>query len=376
MISPKHFFDTLTKNGFHDYVGVPDSLLKNFCSYITDHASSHIISTNEGSALAYASGQYLKNNYPSVVYLQNSGFGNLINPLLSLNDEKVYSIPALLIIGWRGEPGVSDEPQHIKQGEIMIQLLNSLNLDYCVMDSNSSATDIVQMAANYLKDKKKPFAILVKKNTFSSYVCKSQVSFIKNFDSLPLREEILDALIKNIDNKSLFITTTGYCSREIYELRETLNQSHSRDFMTVGSMGHVLSIAHGICSKEKNKKVFCIDGDGSLLMHMGALSLNHILKPKNLFHILINNGSHDSVGGQDTNAFSVDFARLSKALGYKQYFSSISIQDINDQAPDIICAEGPIFWEILSKKGSRENLGRPKSTPKENLKEFIDNINV
>ena len=373
MISPKDFFIELKKNNFLSYVGVPDSLLKSFCAYVHDHSHNHIIANNEGTALAVATGQYLKSKQPSVVYLQNSGIGNLINPLLSLNDKEVYSLPALILIGWRGEPGVKDEPQHIKQGRVMESLLKSIDVDYEIMDKNSDHKSIVNNASNFIKKYKKPYVILIKKNTFTEYKLLKNDDDFKN-DDYPKREDILKKLIQLFDKKTLFISTTGVCSRELFEIRETLKDPHSNDFLTVGSMGHVSAIAQGICSFEKEKKIVCLDGDGSLIMHLGSLSLNFNVGAKNLIHIVINNSAHDSVGGQPTVANKINFNFLSKALGFNKYFESKSLSEVEVAFQNISKSSGPILWQILSKKGFRKDLGRPTISPVDNLNDFMINL--
>ena len=373
MIEAKKFFEELLKKNFKSYIGVPDSLLKYFCAYVQDNAENHIIANNEGTALALAAGQYLKTKSPSIVYLQNSGFGNLINPVLSLNDREVYALPVLLLIGWRGEPGINDEPQHIKQGRIMEPLLKTIGLEYTLMDKNSSLSSIVSNAYDFIRKNKKPYAILIKKNTFDKYLLKnkSDESF---YHDHPKREKILKNLIELFDKKTHFITTTGVCSRELFELRENLKQEHSRDLLTVGSMGHVLAIAQGICSIEKNKRIVCIDGDGSVLMHLGSLSLNHNINAKNLVHIMINNGAHDSVGGQPTIAKKINFMLLAESLGYKYFFSSKSIVELKRSYKKIQNLNGPIFWEIFSSKGFRKDLARPTIPPINNVKDFMKNL--
>jgi phosphonopyruvate decarboxylase len=373
MISPKDFYNELKKNNFVSYVGVPDSLLKSFCAYVQDHSNNHIIASNEGTALAVATGQYLKSKQPSVVYLQNSGIGNLINPLLSLNDQEVYSLPTLILIGWRGEPGVKDEPQHIKQGRVMEDLLKSIEVDYEIMDKDSCYQSIVNSASKFIEKYKKPYVILIKKNTFSEYKLLKNDDGFKNKD-FPKREDVLKKLLQLFDKKTLFISTTGVCSRELFEIREALKDSHSNDFLTVGSMGHVSGIAQGICTLEKEKKIVCLDGDGSLIMHLGSLSLNFNVNAKNLIHIVINNSAHDSVGGQPTVADKINFNHLSKAMGFKQYFETKSISEVETKFQNIIKSPGPILWQIFSQKGFRKDLGRPTILPKDNVNDFMNNL--
>ena len=304
---------------------MPDSLLKELCLCIDQKTSkeNHIITANEGNAIAIASGSFLASNSIPLVYMQNSGLGNAVNPLLSLCDSQVYSIPMLLLIGWRGEPGVKDEPQHIKQGRIQTDLLNTLGIPYIILSKNektfkSKVSDILKIANN----ESKPVAILVKKNTFEKFDSKSALES----DSLELsREEALEIILNQIDNKSIIVSTTGKTSREIFEIRKKNNQLHYQDFLTVGSMGHCTSIGLGIAlEKKKNEKVFVIDGDGALLMHMGSLTNVVSIKPKNFFHILINNKVHESVGGQSTAAKNIDLSNVIKGIGYPHQFLALS----------------------------------------------------
>lgn len=373
MIEPKDFFDELKRNNFTRYVGVPDSLLKSFCGYVHDHASDHIITSNEGTAIAVATGQYLKSKMPSVVYLQNSGIGNCVNPLLSLNDEAVYSLPVLLLIGWRGEPGVKDEPQHSKQGLIMEPLLKSIGLQYSLLDHASSVKQIVGDAAKYINLYKKPFAILVRKNTFSDYKI---VSNEDNFSDqgYPSRENILKTILKSFGDKTLFISSTGVTSRELFEIRESFGQGHEKDFLTVGSMGHASAIAQGLCSVERTEKIICVDGDGSVLMHLGSLSLNFNVCAKNYTHILINNSCHDSVGGQPTVASKINFDGLAKSLGYSNYFEAKSLDEVKIACDHLENIDGPNFFHIYSQKGYRKDLGRPTILPKDNVRDFMKNL--
>jgi phosphonopyruvate decarboxylase len=368
MIEPHFFFKELVKKNFETYIGVPDSLIKNFTNYVADHAKKHVIATNEGTALALAAGNFLKNGKPSVVYMQNSGLGNVINPLLSLNDINVYSIPALILIGWRGQPEVSDEPQHIKQGLVTRDLLNAIRVNYSVLNKKSNYIEAISKAHSYINKKNEPYIFLIEKDTFSTY---DSYKKNKNF-SYPSRMDILKKLLENFPEDTIYLSTTGYCSRELYQLRKINNQLHSRDFYVIGSMGHIYSVALGICMYEKDKQIVCIDGDASVLMHLGSLSLNHNINPKNLVHIIINNGAHDSVGAQPTNSFFINFKKLSLALGYKMYFSSKSIKNIKIKYDILKNKEGPILWEIFSSPGSEKDLIRPNLNLLEHRYSFMD----
>lgn len=367
MIDPQKLHSQLQKKSIDFFTGVPDSLLKPFCNYITNalDESSHIIAANEGSAVAIAAGYHLATGKIGVVYMQNSGLGNAINPLISLVDSKVYQIPMILIIGWRGEPGKPDEPQHIRKGMITRELLKVLGIKYQIMPQEQKDLEkSIEKAAAYCKKEKKPFALLVRKNTFTELPLKKGGS--KN----PLlREEALEAILNLIDKKSAIISTTGKLSREVYEIRERKNQEHRTDFLTVGSMGHCSQIALGAAISSK-KEIYCLDGDGAALMHMGGLATIGALKPKNLKHILFNNGVHESVGGHPTTNQEIDFTKIAKATGYKLVLSAKTKKQIEESIKKIQKSKVLSFLEIKIKPGARKDLGRPKLSPRETKRLF------
>ena len=317
MIKPQLFFQYLKKEGIDFYTGVPDSLLKDLCFYISDYSkeNKHIIAANEGSALSISIGYHIATNNVPVVYLQNSGLGNLINPLLSLADKDVYSIPMLLIIGWRGKPGIKDEPQHKKTGRVMLDMLKSMKIPYKVINKSNKPEKIKAITGHLINKSKKnnsPVALIVERDTFEKYKLKNI-----NKKKYPLvREKAINIIMNYIGLKDVIISTTGFTSRELYEYRKNNNQDHSRDFLTVGGMGHASQIALGIALYSKNKSVYCFDGDGSIIMHMGSLSTNGNIKCKNLKHIVFNNGSHESVGGQPTTAHKFNMKNIVKNMGY------------------------------------------------------------
>ncbi len=373
MITPELFFKELVLNGVSKFSGVPDSLLKSFCAYISDHAdlNDHLITANEGSAIALATGQYIATGQPSLVYLQNSGIGNSINPLLSLADPMVYGIPMLLMIGWRGEPGLKDEPQHLKQGAVMEPLLHACKIPYWILSGEEKdVPKFVKKVLAFCKKNRSPVVILVKKNTFTSYVTK-----IVNMDKFNLlREDAISEVLKISKTSDLFVSTTGMPSRELFELREKNNESHDRDFLTVGSMGHANMIALGLAKAKPDKRVICLDGDGSSIMHLGNYTSIGQSKVSNLIHIVLNNGAHDSVGGQPTCAYDVNLPKIAKSCGYNSAFSVSDLKSIGPVFRKCEPGKGPYFFEINIKKGSRNDLGRPKNTPKENISSLIKHL--
>lgn len=370
MVSPELFIKALQANGVNFFAGVPDSLLKNVCAYITDNVepTNNIITANEGSAVGVAAGHYLATGKLPLVYMQNSGIGNAVNPLLSLADEKVYSIPMILMIGWRGEPGVHDEPQHVKQGEITLELLDTMGIPWMVLpEEDTAATSAIGSIITNCNKSGKPHAIVIKKGTFGSYKLQKKVPN----DNPVCREDAMKCVVDNIPSDSIIVSTTGKLSRELYEYRDEKGQAHESDFLTVGSMGHSSSIALGIALARPDRKVFCFDGDGAFIMHMGAISNIGNLAPKNYVHVLFNNGAHESVGGQPTLGFNIDVPAIALACGYKRAVTVSSTADITSALADILRAEGPSLIEIKVGINSREDLGRPKTTPIENKEAFM-----
>ena len=372
MLNSKKIFDYLFEKEIKFYTGVPDSLLKNFCSYITDHTdkSNHIIAANEGNALSLGIGYHLSTNKIPLVYMQNSGLGNIINPLLSLADNDVYSTQALLMIGWRGEPGVKDEPQHKKQGRITLDLLDTMEVPYEVLsadDTEQTAIEKISSIINLIKEHGKVSALVVKKNTFEKYSLNKTMK--TSYDMY--REDAIKIIIDELTNKDIFISTTGVTSRELFEYREELGQSHENDFYTVGGMGHASQIALGVALQNKKNEVYCLDGDGALLMHMGSAAIIAQQDCDNYKHILFNNGAHDSVGGQPTVGFEIDFQSIAKSCGYKNVLYADNKNDLKRSLEKMKGLDSCCFLEIKVNKGFRANLGRPTTSPIDNKKSFM-----
>lgn len=369
MIAPELFYKTLLEKGIDFFTGVPDSLLKNFCAYIDDHgpANKHVITANEGNAVALAVGYHLATGRTGAVYMQNSGLGNCVNPLTSLADRDVYNIPLLLIIGWRGEPGIKDEPQHIKQGRITTGQLDLLEIPYQILDAQSNLEETLNNLMTAENMNKGPVALLIRKKTFSEYKRSKKCPY----DYTLKREEALRSILSQADTDDLIVSTTGKTSRELFELRKARSEKQC-DFLTVGSMGHTSSIALGVAIGRPHRRVLCIDGDGSFIMHMGSLPIIGNLKPENLLHILLNNSAHESVGGQETVAGTMDISKIVKACGYQEYFQAGSTLEIEECWQKINKIKGPVLLEIKVCLGSREDLGRPDSTPSQNKKSFME----
>ncbi len=369
MIDTKEFYDYLCDNNIDFFAGVPDSLLANLCACIKMNSSKekNIITANEGNAVAMCAGYHLSTGKIGCVYMQNSGEGNAINPLLSLADEDVYSIPMLLIIGWRGEPGKHDEPQHVKQGKVTIPLLQSMGIDYEVLSDNYQ--DALTRAIDYMNKNNKPYALVIKKGLFSDYKIKLETS-----SYTMTREDALKAIIDSLSDEDIIVSTTGKTSREIFEIREANKQGHANDFLTVGSMGHTASIAYGV-SIGTDKNVYCIDGDGSFIMHMGSLGVIAANMPNNFKYILNDNNAHESVGGQPTCSKSLDIPAILKACGFKNVIIA-STQDEIKKGISVLKKENAVALVLHTKQGSRENLGRPTTTPIENKIALMKKLGV
>ncbi len=356
------------------YTGVPDSQLKALCNYLMNtygiDKNHHVIAANEGNCTALAAGYHLATGKVPVVYMQNSGEGNIINPVASLLNDAVYAIPVLFIIGWRGEPGVHDEPQHVYQGKVTCKLLEDMDIAYSVIDKETDIDDICASMKEYreLFAQGKSAAFVVKKGALSY----DEKVIYKN-DYEMSREEIIRHIVKYTDD-DIIVSTTGKASRELFEIREANGQDHSRDFLTVGSMGHSSSIAMGIAINKPQARVWCIDGDGAVLMHMGSMALMGSNKLTNMIHIVINNGAHETVGGMNTVADDIDLTGVAKACGYPNAVCVDSYEDLNKALEEAKNKKELSFIEVKCAIGARDDLGRPTTTARENKEALMSYI--
>ena len=374
MLDPKEFFNFLQSIKINFFTGVPDSLLKSFCGYVSDHSdkNNYIIAANEGGAIGIGIGYHLATGRVPMIYMQNSGIGNAINPLLSLADPEVYSIPMIVLVGWRGEPGVKDEPQHIKQGRVMLPLIDSLQLPYWILTGSiEDDKALVNLAlAKAVKDQT-PVFLVARKDLFESYEY-THLTNIATKNISHTREDTIKEVLSALPQETLVVATTGMASREIYEHRKNTAQSHGSDFLTVGGMGHASQIAFGISIHSTQKNIVCLDGDGAAIMHLGSMAISGQTASHNYKHVLLNNGSHDSVGGQPTVGFDINFRDLAISLGYK-VIDHPQDQEISYSVQQLLQEKGPAFLELKTFCGSRSDLGRPTSTPQENKKLFMQN---
>lgn len=357
----RELINVLKSCGAGLFTGVPDSLLSQLSAGIMAEDCEHIIAANEGNAVGLALGDYLATQRPAVVYTQNSGLGNVVNPITSLADAEVYSVPMFLVIGWRGEPGVKDEPQHVKQGEITPGMLNTLGIPYLILSEESAVAPTVQTLWRKMLRLSAPVALLVRKGAI-----KGEYPVHKKCASSSLtREEAIKAVLAGMPDESFFVATTGKAGRELYEIRERQGQEE-RDFLTVGGMGHASSIALAVARHQERRWTVCLDGDGAAIMHLGAMATIGAVGPKRFLHVILNNYAHESVGGQPTVADGVAFDLVSQGLGYDDYAKVQSVDEIVGMLKDWKGRSGCFLLEILVKQGARSDLGRPKKTPQEN----------
>ena len=373
MLSPKIFIESLAAKGIDFFAGVPDSLLKNVCAFISDTLDDrhNIIAANEGAAVGLAAGHYLATGHIPCVYMQNSGEGNAINPLASLTDKEVYGIPVLLVIGWRGEPGVHDEPQHVKQGKITLPLLDAMGIRHEILSQDETEfRRQLDGAVRHMSETGEAFAFIVRKNTFEPYTLQRH-----EVNEYPLsREEAIQKVAASLSAKDVIVSTTGMISRELFEYRTAQGQGHERDFLTVGSMGHASQIALGIALEKTDRRVWCFDGDGAALMHLGSVAIIADKAPENFVHVIFNNGAHDSVGGQPTVGLKVNLAGIAKAAGYKDAVSVTTADNLGSALKALKTMRGPVLLEVRVHRGNRKDLGRPTTTPIQNrdvLMEFM-----
>ncbi|MGN1205978.1 MAG: phosphonopyruvate decarboxylase [Eubacterium sp.] len=357
--------------GAEFYTGVPDSLLKPLCNYLMDaygiDSKHHIIAANEGNCAALAAGYHLATGKIPVVYMQNSGEGNIINPLASLLNDKVYAIPMIFVVGWRGEPGVHDEPQHIYQGEVTVKLLEDMDVAMYIISRETTEEQLIQQMQIFNKalEKGKDVAFVVKKGALSF---DKKVKYTNKNDMQ--REEIIEHIV-NVSGEDPIVSTTGKASRELFEIRVNKGQSHKYDFLTVGSMGHSSSIALGVALQKPEQKIWCIDGDGAMLMHMGALAVIGANHPSNFIHVVINNGAHETVGGLPTVATNMDLVKVAEACGYSY---AVRVNDYESLDKELKLAKRRselTLIEVECAIGAREDLGRPTTTALENKENFM-----
>lgn len=364
------FVEAIKGLGITTIAGVPDSALQPFCNYLNkvDHGFNHYVPANEGAAVGLAIGNYLSTGKPACVYMQNSGIGNIVNPVTSLANQAVYDIPILFIVGWRGEPGKKDEPQHRFMGEITRSILDVLEIPNVVLSADMTEEETMQMfrKAGSALSENKQFAIVVKRDALET---DEKIAYENSFALC--REEVISEIIKSVSPEDVIVSTTGKISREVYEQCDKIRGHHKQAFLTVGGMGHAGMIAFGIAQQAKEKMVYCIEGDGAVLMHMGALAFLAKQAPENFIHICLNNDAHESVGGMPTGAVGKEFYKVAGECGYQYVVCVDSVEDLQKELQKIKEKKLPAFLEVKVKIGARADLGRPKESAVENKEQFM-----
>lgn len=374
MLAPSDYLSVLNDSGVTFFTGVPDSLLKEFCACVTMtlKPEDHLIAANEGASVGLAIGHYLGTGSLPLVYMQNSGLGNTVNPLLSLASTEVYGTPMLLMLGWRGEPGKPDEPQHVHQGRVMIKMLEEMNIPVVVLSNYIAEAEVqTKAAAQRARDISGPVALVVKKNTFDKFAAPKAEA------DLPMgREEAIIAAAEVLEDEAAVICTTGMPSRELFEFRARKKAGHYRDFLTVGGMGHASQIALGLAKAQPTRPVYCFDGDGAALMHMGSMAITGQSNANNLIHLVFNNGVHGSVGGQPTVGFDIDIPQIAMACGYAKAQRVKTKEELKDAISDARTIDGVTFIEAQVRPGNRADIGRPTSTPAQNKLDMMKFLGV
>lgn len=361
--------------GIETITGIPDSTLKCFCEYIASDGETcfkkHVVTENEGASIGVAIGEYLAVGKPACVYMQNSGLGNIVNPITSLANKEVYGIPILLVVGWRGEPGTKDEPQHKYMGKITNNLLDVLSIEYAVLEKATSESELESMLkrAQECFKRNEQFALIVK-----SGVLEKTGTLVHQNRNLIKREDAIEKIVRKIEPKDIVVSTTGKISRELYELSEKIHGNHNQLFMSVGGMGHVNMIAYQIASRKPDKRIICLDGDGALLMHMGSMAVIGTNPVNNLIHICLNNDAHESVGGMPTGAVGIKYSDIARSCGYSSVYFVCEDSEIDNKIDQIFRGNELTFLEIAVAVGSREDLGRPKETAEDNKQLFMEYI--
>lgn len=374
MIDQAIFSNKLLKSGIEFITGVPDTLLNDFCLHIENiwPKEKHVIAANEGNAVGLAAGYHLTTGTIPLVYMQNSGIGNAVNPLLSLTHKQVYSIPMILLVGWRGEPGRNDHAQHKKQGEITPILLESMDIPYkTVSDNTEEAIEILTWAVETAKASNSPVALLATKGVFEKG---EKAGFSNENEQLLSREEAINTVLNSIPENAIVVASTGRATRELYELRNIRKEKHDNDFLNVGAMGHTSSIATGI-ALATDRKVVCLEGDSSAIMHMGSFTTTGVMKPTNFLHIVLNNGVHESVGGQKSAGYCANLNEIARYSGYYTIEKPVkTIEEISSAIKSLEMCKGPAFIEIIIRKGIRKDMPPLKFNLLGSKKELMSNL--
>lgn len=355
MVDQKQLFDALQTIGVDFYTGVPDSLLNDFCLYMTNNMNGHqhVMAANEGNAIAIAAGHYMATGKLPLVYMQNSGIGNATNPLLSLTHDFVYGIPMLLVIGWRGDPAISDHAQHKKQGELTPVLMKDMDIPFEILDDDATVIEKFRWAADKAREISSPVALIAKKAILTQKEKKQQYPE----SNLMNREEAISAVMDVFGEDAIYLGTTGRATREVHEQLKQHGIGAGHEWQNVGSMGHVSSVGLGIALACPNKRVVVFDGDAAAVMHMGALATNCRYKAGNMIHIVLNNGVNESVGGQPSAGYVVNLTGVASACGYGNIGHAVETRDELQQVLKTLTdGDEPTFIDVHVREGIRSDV--------------------
>lgn len=373
MLDQRYVFDELKKQGVTFFTGVPDSYLNGFCNYaLKNFPEKNIIAANEGNAVGIAAGHYFASKEIPLVYMQNSGMGNIVNPLASLVDEHVYAVPMLLLIGWRGQPATGDWPQHELQGEITPGLLDVMHIPYCILsDENDRIAEIIKTAVDYCRTNRKPYALIAPKGVMAGEKANNKD------DVYPMsREEAIEIILDHMPENTIYSATTGRATRELFFLRERRNEGKEHDFLNVGAMGHASSVALGIALEKPERKVVVLDGDSAAMMHMGAMTMVGKLDVPNFIHVVLNNGAHESVGGQPSAGHKIDFTKIAEACGYETMHHPVTNRGELIEAIKVLSSCGKAaFLDVRIHKGLSGKLPPLDFSHREAIDALIDELN-
>lgn len=374
MIEQKTLFAALQKMGLNFFTGVPDSLLNDFCLHLVNNVPDyqHVMAANEGNAIGIATGYHLATGEIPVVYMQNSGVGNATNPLLSLTQKDVYSIPLILVIGWRGDPSITDHAQHKKQGELTPVLMKDMDIPYEILDSDETVIEKFAWAAQKAREISSPVALIAKKAILTQKEKKQEYAD----STLMNREEAISAVLDVFGENAIYLATTGRATRELHEQITAHGLSHELEFLNVGAMGHLSSIGLGMAVGAPNKRIVVFDGDAAAVMHMGSLATNGRYQPQNLIHIVLNNGVNESVGGQKSSGQVIDLTSVARACKYNTVETFVSTKEELQSAVKELDAQcGLAFIDVHVRQGIRKDmpkLGINHKEAKEALMKYLN----
>ena len=353
MIKTEEFISFLTKKKINFFCGVPDSTLNSFLNALSIKKKKNVIAPNEGGAVALAMGYYLKTKKIPLVYMQNLGLGNATDPLTSLCAPEVYSIPMVLLIGWRGNPHMKDEPQHLVTGKNTLNILKLFKIKTVIIRSNKSFKSIGKII-NHSQKFKKIVAIVVPPGIFSKLSVKVKKS------NLPIRSNVIEKILRSVKKNTRIISTIGFSSREFFQVKKEKKIKNGKLFLMVGGMGHASATSLGVHLNSGKNEVICVDGDGAFLMHMGNVATAGVYAKKNFKYILFDNNAHESTGVQPTISNKINFKKIASGFGFKKVYELKTKKDVENKLSKIMKLTQPTFIRIVVATGTFKKLERPK----------------